>query len=46
MYNIHWHCQPGVAVAGEIGPEGHVYSHILWEMIRMNINTKGGLYLK
>lgn len=46
MYNIHWHCQPGVAVAGEIGPEGHVYSHILWEMIRMNMNTEGGLYLK
>jgi len=46
MYNIHWHCQPGVAVAGEIGPEGHVYAHILWEMIRMNMGTKGGLYLK
>lgn len=46
MYNIHWHCQPGVAVAGEIGPEGYSYSHILWEMINMNMNTDGGLYIR
>ena len=46
MYNIHWYCQPGVAEFGEIGPEGHVYSHILWEMINMNMNTDGGLYIK
>ena len=46
MYNIHWHCQPGVAVFGDIGPEGHVYAHILWEMINMNMNIDGGLYLK
>ena len=40
MYNIHWHCQPGVAEKGELGSEGYVYAHVLWEMIRLNMEHK------
>lgn len=32
MYNIHWHCQPGVADNGEESQEHVVYAHIVDEM--------------
>lgn len=40
MYNIHWHCQPGVAVDGEFSSEHINYTHVVDEMMYTYLKYK------
>ena len=40
MYNIHWHCQPGVAVNGMMSDEQINALHVTYEMLTMKLKYK------